>query len=70
VLVTGANTNDGTMFEALVDDIPAVRTPAGGQRCRPDKAHANKAYDTRRYSSDLARRGDQGPHRPVWHRGV
>ena len=29
VLVTGANTNDGLVFEALLDDLPAVRPPAG-----------------------------------------
>jgi transposase len=28
VLVTAANTNDAVVFEALVDDIPRVRTPA------------------------------------------
>jgi hypothetical protein len=34
LVMTGANTNDSLMFEALLDDIPAVRTPAG-QRRRP-----------------------------------
>jgi hypothetical protein len=34
--MTGANTNDSLMFEAL-DDIPAVRTPAGRGR-RPTEA--------------------------------
>jgi len=42
VLVTAANTNDAVVFEALVDDIPRVRTPAGGRRSRPDKVHADK----------------------------
>jgi transposase len=57
LLVTGANTNDSTMFEALLDDIPKVRTPAGGRRCRPDKVHADKAYDNRRCRGYLTRRG-------------
>ena len=26
VAVTAANVNDGTMFEGLLDDVPAVRT--------------------------------------------
>jgi hypothetical protein len=43
LLVTGANTNDSLVFEALVDDLPKVRTPAGGWRCRPAKVHADKA---------------------------
>ena len=57
VLVTAANTNDSLVFEALLDDIPKVRTPAGGRRCRPDKCHADKAYDHRRCRSYLTRRG-------------
>jgi transposase len=60
VLVTRANTNDSTMFEALLDDIPSVRTPAGqpGQRrCRPGKVHGDKAYDHRRCRGYLTRRG-------------
>jgi hypothetical protein len=48
LLVTGANTNDSLVFEALLDDLPKLRTPAGGRRCRPDKCHADKAYDQRR----------------------
>ena len=55
--MTAANTNDSLVFEALLDDIPKVRTPAGGRRCRPDKCHADKAYDHRRCRSYLTRRG-------------
>jgi transposase len=57
LLVTGANTNDSLVFEALLDDLPKVRTPAGGRRCRPDKCHADKAYDNRRCRGYLTRRG-------------
>src|SRR6266545_1634647 len=57
LLVTGANTNDSTMFEALLDDLPAVRTPAGQRRRRPDKCHADKAYDHRRCRAYLSGRG-------------
>ena len=42
LLVTGANTNDAVVFEALLEDLPTVRTPAGGRRCRPAKLHADK----------------------------
>jgi transposase len=55
--VTGANTNDSLMFEALLGDIPSVRTPAGQRRCRPDKVHADKAHDHRRCRGYLTRRG-------------
>jgi transposase len=57
LLVTGANTNDSLVFEALLDDIPPVRTPAGGRRCRPEKVHADKAYDHRRCRGYLSGRG-------------
>jgi Transposase DDE domain len=56
-LVTAANTHDAVVFEALLDDLPTVRTPAGGRRCRPDKCHADKAYDNRACRGYLTRRG-------------
>jgi transposase len=57
LLVTGANTNDSLVFEALLDDLPAVRTPAGRRRRRPECVHADKAYDHRRCRGYLSRRG-------------
>jgi Transposase DDE domain len=57
VLVTGANTNDSLVFAALLDDIPKVRTPAGGWRRRPEKVHGDKADDHRRCRGYLSRRG-------------
>ena len=57
LLVTGANTNDSLVFEALLDDLPAVRTPAGRRRCRPEKVHADKAYDHRHCRGYLTQRG-------------
>src|SRR5512132_1283287 len=57
LLVTGANTNDSLVFEALLEDLPSVRTPAGQRRRRPDKCHADKAYDHRRCRAYLTRRG-------------
>jgi transposase len=44
------------VFEALLDDLPTVRTPAGGRRRRPEKVHADKAYDRRRCRGYLTRR--------------
>jgi transposase len=57
VLVTAANTNDAVVFEALLDDLPLVATLTGGRRCRPDKCHADKAYDHRHCRAYLTRRG-------------
>jgi Transposase DDE domain len=41
-VVTAANVNDTTMFEAVVDNIAPVRTPAGRRRTRPAAVHADK----------------------------
>jgi hypothetical protein len=56
VLATGANTKDNILFEALLDDFPLVRTPAGRRR-RPEKVHANKAHDRRRCRAYRTRGG-------------
>jgi IS5 family transposase len=56
-VVTAANVNDTTMFQAIVEDIPPVRTPAGRRRTRPAKIHADKGYDSRANRTYLRRRG-------------
>jgi hypothetical protein len=43
VVVSAANANDSTMFEAVLDDIPPIRMPSGRRRWRPAKVHADKA---------------------------
>jgi len=55
--VTAANVSDTSMFQAVVDDVPPVRTPSGRRRTRPDAAHADKAYDSRANRAYLRRRG-------------
>jgi transposase len=57
VVVSAANANDSTMFEAVLDDIPPIRMPSGRRRRRPAKVHADKAYDHRRCRTYLRRRG-------------
>jgi transposase len=54
--VTAANVNDSTMFEALMDDVPAVPTPSGRRRCRPGAVRADKGYDARHCRTYLRRR--------------
>jgi IS5 family transposase len=75
--VTAANVNDTTMFEAVLDDVPAVRTPAGRRRTRPGTVHADKGYDSRanraylrrrRITSRIARRGIEPSARLGRHR--
>jgi transposase len=57
IAITAANTPDGMLLAAMVDDVPAVRTPSGQRRHRPDKLHADKAYDSRANRAALRRRG-------------
>jgi transposase len=56
-VVTAANINDTTMFQALLADIPLVRTPAGRRRTRPAAVHADKGYDSQANRAWLRRRG-------------
>lgn len=54
--VTGANRHDSTVFEELIDAIPPITRPWGRPRKRPEKLHADKAYDNRRCRQALRRR--------------
>ena len=55
--MTAANRHDSIAFEPLLDALPAVAGRLGRPRCRPDKLHADKAYDSRRCRDYLGRRG-------------
>jgi transposase len=55
--VTAANTGDTTVFQAVLDDVPPIRTPAGQRRRRPGKVHADKGYDSHANRAYLRRRG-------------
>jgi transposase len=57
VLLTDANPHDSTLFEALLDELPAVRTPTGQRRSRSSKVHADKADDYRCCRASLCKRG-------------
>jgi IS5 family transposase len=56
-VVTAANVNDTTMFEAVLDDVPPIRTPAGRRRVRPGAVHADKGYGSHANWASLRRRG-------------
>jgi hypothetical protein len=47
-LLTGAHVHDSVPFEELLDAVPPVAGKRGQPRRRPDKLHADKAYDHRR----------------------
>jgi hypothetical protein len=56
-VVTAANVNDTIMFQAIVEDIPPIRTPSGRRRRRPGKLHADKGYDSAANRAWLRHRG-------------
>ncbi|MGH6763990.1 MAG: IS5 family transposase [Phyllobacterium sp.] len=55
-LLTGANRHDSAVFEQLLDAVPPIRQPNRRRRKRPDKAHADKAYDIPRCRRALRQR--------------
>jgi IS5 family transposase len=55
--VTAANITDSLVFEALLDDVPAIKTASGRRRHRPGKVHADKAYDAQHCRAYLRRHG-------------
>ena len=55
-LLTGANVHDSTPFEALIDAVPPIPGKRGRPRRRPNKLHADKAYDHRRCRDACRRR--------------
>jgi transposase len=55
--VTAANVNDTTMFQAVLGDVPPIRTPSARRRTRPGKVHADKGYDSQANRAWLRRRG-------------
>ncbi len=78
-LLSGANRNDHLLLEAALDAIPPIRRPTGRPRRRPDKLHADKAYDypacrracrRRHIKARIARRGIESSQRLGRHRWV
>ena len=55
--LTAANVHDSMVFEELVDGIGPIKGAGRGRpRKRPEKLHADKAYDARRCRDALGRR--------------
>jgi transposase len=58
VVLTAANVHDSEVFETLVDAVaPVKRTGRGRLRKRPEKKHADKAYDYPHCRAVLRQRG-------------
>ncbi len=55
--LSGANVADGKRLLAVVDAIPFVRGKRGRPRHRPQKVHADKAYDAKPLRRGLRKRG-------------
>jgi transposase len=55
-LLPGANRHESVVFEAMLDRVPSIKQPNGYRRKRPDKLHADKAYDIPRCRRALSRR--------------
>ena len=56
LLLSPANRPDQELFEAVLDDVPLVASPAGGRRNRPEKCHGDKGDDYRHCRAYLRRR--------------
>lgn len=79
VAVSAANTNDADALKPMVRAVPTIRSRRGPRRRKPDKLHADKAYDQaelRRWVRDqgivvrIARKGIESSTRLGTHRWV
>jgi hypothetical protein len=57
IALTGAHVHDSKVFEDLIDSIAPVKDKRGRPRSRPEKLHADKAYDYPRCRRFLRKRG-------------
>jgi transposase len=58
VIITAANVHDSMVFEELIDAIEPIKRPGRGRpRKRPEKLHADKAYDDNKCKEVLRKRG-------------
>jgi transposase len=56
VSLTAANVHDSMVFEDLIDGIGPIKRPRGRPRKRPEKLHADKAYDDKKCARALRKR--------------
>jgi len=79
VRLSPANRHDSLMLAPTLDAVPGIRRGRGRPRKRPDKLHADKAYDGRRCRAEcrarsitprIARRGVDSSERLGQHRWI
>jgi transposase len=79
-MTSAANVHDSMVFEELIDAVAPIKRPGRGRpRKRPEKLHADKAYDDkkcnralrrRRIKSRIARKGIESSQKLGRHRWV
>ena len=57
MLLSAANVPDAAQLGKLLDAVPPLPTPSGRRRWRPEKVHADKAYDSRSCRASCRLRG-------------
>jgi transposase len=57
VLISAANVHDSQLMVPLLDSLAPIRSARGRPRTRPDKLHADKAYDIAALRAEIRRRG-------------
>lgn len=57
MLISAANTPDAHLLVPLLDSIAPIRARRGRPRHRPNKLHADKAYDQKAIRAEVRRRG-------------
>ena len=60
-MLTAANVHDSMVFEELIDAIEPVKGPRGRPRKRPQKLHADKAYDDKKCKRSFEKAFHQEP---------
>ncbi len=57
-MITAANMHDSMVFKELIDAMEPIKRPGRGRpRKRPEKLHADKAYDDKKCARVLRKRG-------------
>jgi hypothetical protein len=60
VVLTAANVHDSMVFEELIDAVEPIKRPGRGRpRKRPEKVHADKAYDDKKCKGALERQRER-----------
>jgi hypothetical protein len=69
VIHSAANVHDSKVLEEAVDAIEPIRKPSGGRpRKRPNKLHADKAYDFPRCRQGFEEEEHNPAHSQAGHR--